>query len=304
MRAPNTPGMSVCIGWHRRHDLTLVLQIQPCRRRRLGASRLWGGHDLLVSTSDDGKVIVTHLSKHELLCSTQDEEFAGCRRALEHAVKIGGYDSLPWAIPSIGLFETADELLLHVPASGLSGPESVAVPLITGPLGASAVEQQRGIGLCASLCCASPLLADAPLANADLMHGAIAIVQRGHCSFELKARHCAAAGAVAVIIVHDGTTKAVGPMIDPTYRAESPLGIPVTMALPSSADLPHLMGAAACELVGGQRLAISATLSLSRNWARRVTCTARAGHTVVCRREPEHGEEMCVALGVAYKDTA
>lgn len=75
---------------------------------------------------------------------------------------------------------------------------------------------------------ADPAIGDCPLANAEAVDGAVALMERGSCSFVAKALRAQAANAVAVVVVQ---TFDVWPftMRDKAGEAAGRLGVPVVM---------------------------------------------------------------------------
>ena len=93
---------------------------------------------------------------------------------------------------------TSSELLIEIaPTMEGASATSTRCKFATATFGAVRMEFSR----CAAVC-ARPLLADAPLENAAVVSGKLAVVLRGGVSFVQKARNVQAAGAVGVICVN------------------------------------------------------------------------------------------------------
>ena len=129
------------------------------------------------SFADDKPVEGHLLSAHR----RQKVLFDGTRRLLEGATPIV-------------LIEDDAEEILEEERFTIS---AVSKGLSSGPAGDYA--HCRPVD--AKLAFAAPLRANAPLLNAELIEGKIAVVMRGGCLFATKVDHCQSAGAVAVVVV-------------------------------------------------------------------------------------------------------
>ncbi|HEX4854618.1 M28 family metallopeptidase, partial [Arenimonas sp.] len=87
----------------------------------------------------------------------------------------------------------------------------------------SAVDIQLGLGNTSTSGCEAADFAGFPAGN-------IALIQRGTCTFELKAANAAAAGAVGVIMFNQGNTPARTGLINGTLGVSNASGIPVVEA--------------------------------------------------------------------------
>jgi len=87
----------------------------------------------------------------------------------------------------------------------------------------TAVDLQLGLGNMSSSGCEAADFAGFPAGN-------IALIQRGTCTFQLKAENAAAAGAVGAIIFNQGNTEARRGLINGTLTAANQSGIPVLEA--------------------------------------------------------------------------
>jgi Zn-dependent M28 family amino/carboxypeptidase len=143
-------------------------------------------------------------------------------------LEAAGYDPAVQPFDYLAFAEVGPSVLQQVAPNAITYVEGVDFGAITqtdpGDVTAAvtAVDLQFGLGNTSTSGCEAADFAGFPVGN-------IALLQRGTCTFELKAENAAAAGAVGIVIFNQGNTAAIDRNNIPavTLTANNTSGIPV-----------------------------------------------------------------------------
>jgi Zn-dependent M28 family amino/carboxypeptidase len=143
-------------------------------------------------------------------------------------LEAAGYDPAVQPFDYLAFAEVGPSVLQQVAPNAITYVEGVDFGAITqtdpGDVTAAvtAVDLQFGLGNTSTSGCEAADFAGFPVGN-------IALLQRGTCTFELKAENAAAAGAIGIVIFNQGNTAAIDRNNIPavTLTANNTSGIPV-----------------------------------------------------------------------------
>ena len=157
--------------------------------------------------------------------------FAGYNASVDYVVdtlEAAGYDPEVQSFDYLAFEVAGPSALQQTAPSTITYVEDVDFGAITRPIPATspravtAVDLQLGLGNTSTSGCEAADFAGFPAGN-------IALLQRGTCTFEIKAENAAAAGAVGIVIFNQGNTAAPDRNGIPavTLTANNTSGIPV-----------------------------------------------------------------------------